>query len=283
MTRITFVLFFSICFFSLNYLSAQILINGLVIDAQTQSSMPYVNIGVIGTTTGTVSSPSGTFSLYLEEGISKTSIVRFSFIGYEPKEYSAADLSQKDTLLIPLTPSIFELSTIEVKPRFVSTKEIGHGKIDTRMKTNFAISKRPNQNLGAAIGRKFKIKESKAVADTFGFFIAQNNFDEVRFRVEVFSLRKGKPHKNLNSSDIIISVKNKKCGWIEVDLRPYNIEIKDDVAVAIEWVYHSENGSSLSLPITMPTLGTHFYKYGSQGNWKRFRGMSTAMFLKYGL
>lgn len=283
MTRTTFVLIFFIYLLSFNFSSAQIQISGLVIDAQSQSPMPYVNIGVIGTTTGTVSSPSGTFSLYLEGDISKTSIVRFSFIGYEPREYALKDLSPKDTLLIPLTPSAFDLSIIEVKPRFVSTKEIGHSKIDTKMKTNFAISKRPNQNLGAAIGRKFKVKESRAVADTFGFFIAQNNFDEVRFRVEVFSLKKGKPHKNLNNSDIIISVKNQKQGWIEVDLRPYNIEIKDDVAVAIEWVYHSENGSSLSLPITMPTLGTHFYKYGSQGNWKRFRGMSTAMFLKYGL
>ena len=55
--------------------------------------------------------------------------------------------------------------------------------------------------------------------------------------------------------------------------------IRDSVIVAVEWIEHSKKGKILRLPITMPAIGTHFYKYGSQDKWKRFRGMSTAMVL----
>jgi hypothetical protein len=49
----------------------------------------------------------------------------------------------------------------------------------------------------------------------------------------------------------------------------------------LEWIYHSEKGGTLSLPMNIPAMGTHFYKYGSQNQWKRFLGMSTAMYLEY--
>jgi hypothetical protein len=58
---------------------------------------------------------------------------------------------------------------------------------------------------------------------------------------------------------------------------PYNLLVEDDVAVSVEWIYYGGKGSFLSLPIAMPNGGVHFYKYGSQGNWKKFPGMSAAM------
>ena len=68
---------------------------------------------------------------------------------------------------------------------------------------------------------------------------------------------------------------------MEVDLKTQNIRLEEDVIVCLEWIYHAGKGSSLSLPMNMPATGTHFYKYGSQDKWKRFRGMSTAMYLEY--
>jgi len=51
--------------------------------------------------------------------------------------------------------------------------------------------------------------------------------------------------------------------------------------VAIEWIGGSEQGTVLSLPITFPSFGAvHFYKFGSQNNWKIFSNMSSCIMIQ---
>jgi len=99
----------------------------------------------------------------------------------------------------------------------------------------------------------------------------------------VYHLKKRKPRKNILSQNIILEVVGKKSGWIEVDLMPYQIMTNRSVIVGVEWIGHSKNGKYLTLPITIPSIGSvHFYKYGSQNKWKRFDMMSSCMELEYG-
>ncbi|MEM1124782.1 MAG: carboxypeptidase-like regulatory domain-containing protein, partial [Bacteroidota bacterium] len=150
-------------------------------------------------------------------------------------------------------------------------------KTTTRMNTNFAISQKPGQNLGAAIGRRFNLGKGLHQLAAFRFFVTANNFDTARFRINVFDIKKGRPNTLLHNSPIIITLGEQQRGWIEVDLVAHQLFVETDVIVAVEWIEHSQKGNALGLPLTIPTLGTHFYKYGSQNRWKRFRGMSTAM------
>ena len=113
----------------------------------------------------------------------------------------------------------------------------------------------------------------------FKFYVGANNFDTTRFRVNIYNVKNGRPNQLLNQQDIITTLIQHQKGWASVDLSPQQLFVKEDVIVAVEWIEHSKKGRFLQLPITMPAFATHFYKYGSQDKWKRFRGMSTAMVL----
>lgn len=257
-----------------------LLIQAYIMDAQNEA-IAYANIGVIGTSIGTISAPDGSFSLYLKDGINEEQIVRISHLSYDAKEFTIASLLLLHQTTITLKESAIALPPVEVRAIGTNSKTIGHQKTNTSRGTNFSIAKKPNQNLGAAIGKKFKLGKKEVQLKNFQFYIAQNNFDTVRFRLEIYSLENGRPHNSIHTQEILTEITNAQKGWVSVDLSPYQIYAKGKIAVAITWIYHSNEGARLQLPITIPVIGsTHYYRYGSQNKWKRFRGMSTAMQLE---
>ena len=256
-------------------------IKGIIVSNQHEP-LDFVNIGIIGTSLGTVSDEHGQFQLYFNETVKNTDTIRFSSIGFESQNFSVQDLKGENNLTIILSTKTTQLEEVVVIPEFENSKLKGNKNTDARMNVYYSISKKPNQNLGAEIGRKFKIKK-KSRLRKMRFYIAQNNFDTVLFRINVYHLKKRKPGKNILSQNIIHEVVGKKSGWIEVDLMPYQILTNRSVVVGVEWIGHSKNGKYLTLPITVPSVGSvHFYKYGSQNKWKRFDLMSSCMELEYG-
>lgn len=63
---------------------AQGIVEGMVTDAANNHRLEFVNVGVIGTSVGTVTNGRGYYQLRLSGGDSLT--LRFSFTGYEPQE-----------------------------------------------------------------------------------------------------------------------------------------------------------------------------------------------------
>lgn len=264
-------------------LSAQenLVIKAQLIDQQNKQALAYVTIGIIGTSIGTVSAPDGSFELYVKEGIHEEQIVRFSHLGYISKDFTLASLHLLQDSLIQLSKVAITLETVEVRPIGNTSKLIGHKKTKPQMVTNFAISKKPNQNLGAAIGKKFKLGKQTVFLKNFRFFVAATDFDTVRFTVQLYSMINGKPGQLLHRQEILTEITELGKGWVSVDLSPYQIFAKGKIIATITWVYHSQKGKFLQLPLTLPAIGsTHYYRYGSQNRWKRFRGMSTAMQLE---
>src|SRR5690625_1130648 len=73
-------------------------ISGTVVDAQTEETLPGVNITVKGTTTGTSSGSEGTFSLTVPS-LSDTLV--FSFIGYQTQEIPIGGRSELKVVMEP--------------------------------------------------------------------------------------------------------------------------------------------------------------------------------------
>ena len=242
--------------------------------------LSYVNIGIIGTSLGTVSDEKGDFKLYFDETIAENDTVRFSSIGFSTQDFSINKLRGNEDFNLEMKISNNTFTEVVVLPGFEKTKTKGNKNTGARMNVYNSISKKPNQNLGAEIGRKFKIKTTTQLKKN-RFFVAKNNFDTVRFRINIYHLKRRKPGKNILTQNIIKEVVEKKTGWIEVDLTPYQILSDKSVIVGVEWIYHSKNGRFLTLSISVPSVGSvHFYKYGSQNKWKRFSMMSSAMQLE---
>lgn len=264
--------------FSLSLLAKDNFIEGVVLN-ENKEKLGYVNIGIIGTSQGTVSDENGGFKLFFSETMNTQDTIRFSSIGYVHQDFSIKELQSQDFITIKMLTKSTTLSEVVVMPDFEKTKTKGSKRTKTRMNVFYSISSQPNQNLGAEIGRKFKIRKTTQLKK-LRFFIAKNNFDTVRFRINVYHLKKRKPSENILSQNIIKEVVGGKSGWIEVDLTPYRILSKKSVVVGVEWIYHSKKGKYLTLPIALAKKGPHFYKYGSQNKWKSYPTMSSAMELE---
>ncbi|MGB7841243.1 MAG: kelch repeat-containing protein, partial [Salinimicrobium sp.] len=86
-------------------------IEGLVIDSATGEVLEGVNIYDPGRETGTVTDSEGKFKL---KNVDAATLYRFSFIGYETKEYTPAEL-EKLNFLVKLRQTPENLSGIELK------------------------------------------------------------------------------------------------------------------------------------------------------------------------
>ncbi|MDX1911904.1 MAG: carboxypeptidase-like regulatory domain-containing protein [Saprospiraceae bacterium] len=260
---------------------AQKTITGRVSEAPSGEALAYVSIGIPGTSIGTVSGEDGRFTLEIPEktALSDRDSMQFYLLGYRPQTmpFGAAVSGMLD---IRLEPGVLQLREVVIRPDETRLKVLGKVKSKYRMVVNYALEGKINQNLGAEIGRRFTVKKPTRL-ESFQFFVAANNFDTVRFRINVYDLQKGKPGDNLLHEQIIVPLVGKKTGWVKVDLQAYEVYAEDDLVVGVEWIYGSKGGTELTIPIAMPAPGSkHFYKYGSRNRWKAFTAMSAAMTLE---
>lgn len=88
-------------------------IQGIIVDAQTNESLPFVSILIDNTTIGTASNLKGEFSLKIPARYSKNEII-FNLLGYETKKLAKSQISQEGK--ITLLAFALELATVEVRP-----------------------------------------------------------------------------------------------------------------------------------------------------------------------
>jgi hypothetical protein len=104
--------FFTICTLA----NGQQLIEGKVIDSETRKPLPFVSIGIVGTSQGTSSNLNGEFSL----AIKGTVTLKITSIGYESRTIS----TNVDYLLIELKPVATKLNEIFVYGKSVNPRRV---------------------------------------------------------------------------------------------------------------------------------------------------------------
>jgi hypothetical protein len=260
--------------------SADNVIRGVVTDS-LGNGLPFVNAGIAGKTYGTVTGSDGTFMIILESNsIAPDDSLRFSMIGYKSCSMPVAPYLKCDSseIRIVLHPETYALREVAVVAPGLVRKTEGNTNTTTTMSNNMAISGLPGQNLGAEVGRKFFLKGKMHHIDKLNFYIRYCNFDTVVFRVNVYETENGKPSRKLVIENMIFTLVKHRKGWASFDLSKWHISTDQNVVVSLEWVGHSVKGNLLGFPITVPSPGAvHYYKFGSQAEWKRYVSMSTAM------
>ena len=91
--------------------AGQGVLEGVVGDRVSGARLEFVNIGLVGTPTGTATDAGGHYRLKVSTADSVT--VRFSFTGYEPQEYRLR-VSGTRRLDVRLSPSTRVLQQVEV-------------------------------------------------------------------------------------------------------------------------------------------------------------------------
>jgi hypothetical protein len=206
---------------------------GTIKDAKTNNNLAYVNVGVIGKSTGTVSDDNGHFKLSLNN--SNTDSLRISMIGYEPKTYLVSDFIMHYTPgeIIMLTPAVNQLTEVKILGR--KYKLVVLGNTTQSKSTNAGFT---SNRLGNEIGEIIKIKKAPTLLKQFNASLAHNVSDSIKLRLNFYSVKDGLPDKILQQQNIFVTVK-KGQEQITVDLTPYNIIVNDRFFVSLEWIQNS--------------------------------------------
>ena len=243
---------------------------GTITDKGTGSPLAYVNIGVLNRERGTVSDSEGKFSLELPESFINDTL-RISSIGYEPVDILVRNLHDRKPLDLSLEEDVGELNEIIIPVKGYKNKTLGNKTQSRFMGTGFGYDQ-----LGAEMGVKINIRHEPTFVDAFNFFISYNRLSGgVVFRLNFYSVKRGKPDQNLLNRNILVTIEPKQTGSIQVDLTPYDIVLTEDVIVTLEWVDNiGENikGEAIFFSLAILNSGT-IYKRSSQARFKKYSNL----------
>jgi hypothetical protein len=238
------------------------ILKGVVRDKKTSLPLPYVNVGILNKDRGTITNSKGEFELSILDS-NKNDTLKVSMIGYASRVMLLGDILKKKklNLNIQLQEQPNELKEVVITGKQLTTKVLGNETDSKFLGAKFAPG-----DLGSEIAIKIKIKNDPTYLDTFSFNISFNTEDTATFRVNIYEAKDDFPGKNILTDNIILKL-NGETGKIETDLKKYDMVVKDDIFIALEWVGGRKN-SGIVFSAGLLNKGT-YYRKGSQGRWRK--------------
>ena len=208
-------------------------INGSIYDAETKKALPYVNIGFLKESIGTVSDENGEFHLAIDATtIGQNSSLQISYIGYKTLTLSAAEFFSQvagDSKFY-LEPEPFSLAEVVLTNELRKEKNIGSLRIKQGV-TGYWLNP---EALGGEIATRFKIENNKTKLHDLKFNITKNNSGGIKVRVNVYNYKEGYPAENILTQNIIYEIRGD--GVQTINLEPYDILVDQDVVVSLELI-----------------------------------------------
>ncbi|MCH2450388.1 MAG: carboxypeptidase-like regulatory domain-containing protein [Gracilimonas sp.] len=247
-------------------------------ESTVQDPLAFVNIGIIGTTVGTVSDEEGYFTLpFRKEHLNKQ--VRFSIIGYKSKEYKL------DNLLNQFNEIKMEKDTVQLNKIVVTDFRLKKKDKGTKTSSKRIVTGWNRYILGGERGIRIKVGSKPISVKSLHFHVANNGFKKVLLRLHFRNFKDGVPFRHVVNSDIIIPV-NIKSGWVNVDLEEYDLVFEEDVAVTLQPVHRTgecleqENCFHLSLGMfRIFSPNWLVYKISSEADWEIKKIYSPGIYL----
>lgn len=252
------------------------IIKGIVVEKGSKNILAYANIGIAQTKIGTISDKNGNFSLKVDSGLNKNTVITFSFIGYSNLELPISSLLQKNNV-IELNISQNTLPEIVVGLKNPIKKLLGRASKGLGlMHTNFYsyYEKEPNDRLSKEMGMKFKIKNDCKIED-LNFNITSNDYKLVKFRLNFYSVKENFPNELLYNKDIVFTIDDGFMGWYKVDLKPYEIYLNKEseaIAVTIQWlesVKKNTESKYFSISTAISPNDTFYYREKGFDKWTK--------------
>lgn len=233
-------------------------LSGSLMD-QNNAPVAYANIGVLGKSIGTVSDDNGAFALMTKD-IDLGDTIRFSAIGYETLDVVYSDNLSPQFVI---TKTAYNLPEIALKAGEFNNQKIVGNDID---KSGVQLAHTRN-SLGTEIGVRVKNKKELWIKNV-KCVIAKNDLDSLWFRVNIYRMEGKKVKEKLLNENVFIKT-NIKRGAIEADLSAYNLIVKGDFLISLEWVKDFKNGD---LTEGLSFYGgfmkkRFFYREASQAEW----------------
>ena len=185
-----------------------VIIEAFILDYETNKPIPYVNIGFVDKSIGTVSNDEGKFKLtYDDQVINLKDILQISVLGYETIKVTPRQLE----LLLINTNKIYLKSKAESLDEILLTDErqkniqIGHA--DTF--SNSIGYWKDKDALGGEIATRINIKNENTQLLEFKFKIIENQTDSLKIRINIYDYHKRYPSEKILKTNLYKTITQK--------------------------------------------------------------------------
>ena len=251
-----------------------ITLRGKVVDTENNLPLPYVSVGVLNKSQGTVSDSLGQFAFSITtENISDS--LQFSIIGYHSFRVAVKDFINNSDKPIKLTANVTLLREVHVTSSNSrkNTEAIGRQSSGKLIQASIHNKTSADETVGSEMGMRYKIDKNNAILKDFNFYISANNFNSIIFRINIYSVKNDLPDTLINNKQIFTTINNFKTGWIKIALEEYSLTVRNDIIITVQWV--ESRMDKKEKPVTIvPVEVTPFSKFcyariASQDKWKR--------------
>ncbi len=251
-----------------------IVLDGKIVEKGTHLPLAYVNIGVLNKPKGTVTDTTGYFSFTINrQDFSDT--LQVSIVGYNTLRIPVSHFLVSSKKQIELTVRIEQLAEVTVTNSSVRADSaiIGRQAVSKLVQVSVHHKTSADETIGSEMGMRYKTGRKNAILKNFNFYVSANNFNYIKFRINVYSLKKDVPNTLIYDKQIFAAIENFKTGWTKIDLKKYNIKVDREFVVAIQWIEsrmdRKENPVTL-LPVAVTPFSKNCYvRIASQDQWKR--------------
>jgi hypothetical protein len=212
-----------------------ITVKGKIIEQESSKPLSYVSIGIPDKPFGTLTDTLGNFTLQITRDNLSDSL-QISLIGYFSKKIAVKELVEEKEITVRLSIKIIELAEVVVTNGKTHTDILGRQASGKFVQVSIHNKKSVDQTIGSEMGMRYKNSHANAVLKDFNFNISGNNFNYIKYRINVYSVKDNMPDTLLYNKQIFMTVDNFRKGWINVDMEPYNIKVPQNFIVTIQWV-----------------------------------------------
>lgn len=235
-----------------------------VLEEGSSRGVGYVNIGIVGKNTGTVTDDSGRFILGFAE-LEADDSLRFSMIGYESKIVTAGTFLEDPSGKVFLKPRIYELPELRiVSPR---GREIILG---TPVLSNALRSGFSDNTLGSELGIKINVKKKIRVRD-ISLNVGICTYDSVTYRLNVYRLNEQEEWENKLIKPVYLSFSGKNIKEpVTLDLSQHYIYLEGQTIISLE--LFKDLGEGKLLFLTQFFTGTTYHRKSKEAIWTQSPG-----------
>ncbi|MCW3085852.1 MAG: putative alpha/beta superfamily hydrolase [Bacteroidetes bacterium] len=240
----------------------QITFSGTVKDLITNEPLSFVNIGIKHKNIGTNSLGDGTFSISIPQQ-NENDTLTFSMIGYSELNLPIKSFQSSKQKIILLNPKATQLTEVSVSTKRLVEKKIGIVKYNPTLHITDGST---NQNDIFEIAQLIKLESTLSKITSVNLYINESNKDSATFRINFYAFDGERPTEKIIEKSIIQTHEIKE-GWLKFDMTPYNVYLKGNVVVSIEFIPTKKKQTPIYYEVKIGGSSKSFVRTSSLGEW----------------
>lgn len=235
-------------------------ISGTVSDTR-QNPLAYVNIGIKGKNTGTVSKEDGSFVIQIPPEIQNDSLT-FSLVGYYEVSLAVRELSSHDKVVIRLNEKAAQLKEVVIKGEKLIERKYGIKKRGVIHFTDGIFKKDDSFEIGQVIS----LGNLPVQVTSLNLYLQSSRPDSADFRINFYRFDGDIPRERASEKSILQRHPVRE-GWLKFDLSEYDILLKGEVLATIEFI--PDHAEQIFYEVKLGGSSKSFFRKTSLGQWIR--------------